>query len=109
MVTVSIWQRFVTVHQEDQDLLVQEAKKWRFRPIISNYQGNAQAVITHPKGDARQFARSVAIRVSGTSTCSARLAVFTSMVLAYKLPPTSVSIFCQCEPAAVKYNGLAIC
>ena len=58
MAAVSIWQRFVTIHQEDQDLLVQEAKKWRFRPIISNYQGNTQTVITHPKGDARQFARS---------------------------------------------------
>lgn len=53
----NLWQRFVTVHQEDQDLLTQEAKKWKFRPIISNYQGNPQAVITHPKGAAKEFTR----------------------------------------------------
>ena len=58
---VSLWQRFVTTFREDQDLLVSEfadaSKGYGFRPIVSNYQGNPQAVITHPKGDAQQYAR----------------------------------------------------
>jgi hypothetical protein len=56
-----LWQRFVTTFREDQDLLVKEFadknKGYNFRPIVSNYQGNPQAVITHPKGEAQQYAR----------------------------------------------------
>ncbi|KAA6420293.1 MAG: structural maintenance of chromosomes 5 [Trebouxia sp. A1-2] len=58
---LSLWQRFVTTFREDQDLLVKEfadkTKGYNFRPIVSNYQGNPQAVITHPKGEAQQYAR----------------------------------------------------
>jgi hypothetical protein len=58
---VTLWQRFVTTFREDQDLLVKEfadrSKGYNFRPIVSNYQGNPQAVITHPKGEAQQYAR----------------------------------------------------
>ncbi|KAL0040483.1 hypothetical protein WJX77_008439 [Trebouxia sp. C0004] len=58
---LTLWQRFVTTYREDQDLLVKEFaeknKGYNFRPIVSNYQGNPQAVITHPKGEAQQYAR----------------------------------------------------
>lgn len=61
---VSVWQRFVTMFREDQDMInnhfasQQSSGQGRpFRPIVSNYTGNPQAVITHPKGDAQQYER----------------------------------------------------
>ena len=67
-IAVSLWQRFVTVHEEDQNMLVEEGRKWSFRPIVSNYQGNSQAVITHQRGDARQYERHVALQACHAQT-----------------------------------------
>ena len=56
---VSLWQRFVTLHREDQDLITSHfsSQPGQFCPIVSNYAGNPQAVITHPKGEAQQYER----------------------------------------------------
>lgn len=56
--SMQVWQRFITVHREDQDLLLNEfGKQSSSRSIVSNYQGNPQTVITHPKGEAERYAR----------------------------------------------------
>ena len=53
-----LWSRFVTEFPEDQDLLAQEsAKRFNFRPIITNYSGNTQEVIRHRLGEASTFAQ----------------------------------------------------
>ena len=71
-----VWQRFVTVHREDQDLLNNEFPRTSaFRPIVSNYQGNSQAVITHPKGEAERYAR----QVGNTLSAIVLLGTFTSL------------------------------
>ena len=61
---VTVWQRFVTVYREDRDLITShfasQASSGQgkpFRPIVSNYTGNPQAVITHPRGEAQQYER----------------------------------------------------
>ena len=61
---VNVWQRFVTVFREDQDLISNyfanqpsSGQRKPFRPIVSNYTGNPQTVITHPRGEAQQYER----------------------------------------------------
>ncbi|KAL3130540.1 hypothetical protein ABBQ38_008351 [Trebouxia sp. C0009 RCD-2024] len=62
-VPMSVWQRFVTVFREDQDLINNHFASQPgsghgrpFCPIVSNYTGNPQTVITHPKGEAQKYA-----------------------------------------------------
>lgn len=73
---MTLWQRFVTTFREDQDLLVKEFadknKGYNFRPIVSNYQGNPQTVITHPKGEPQQYARLPKLPQNMSSLCNDR-------------------------------------
>ena len=51
-------------YREDQQAILthfEQLKQVRgntYRPTVAHYEGNAQAPITHPKGDASKFARS---------------------------------------------------
>ena len=50
--------RFITQHEEDQAQLQKDAKEhFRLRIIVTNYRGNAQQVLSHPKGEASAYAR----------------------------------------------------
>ena len=53
-----MWGRFVTTFEEDMQQLVQEAReRFSLKIIVSNYRGNPAQAITHPQGDAAQYAR----------------------------------------------------
>ncbi|KAL4440548.1 hypothetical protein ABPG75_003549 [Micractinium tetrahymenae] len=56
-VAATTWNRFVTHFNEDQDLLNAEFKALGFQPAISNFTGNPDAPISHPRGEAGSFAR----------------------------------------------------
>ena len=50
--------RFVVQTREDLALLQQDAKgQFDLRITATNFAGNAQQVLTHPRGDASRFAR----------------------------------------------------
>ena len=50
---------FVVESQQDQEFLVGKAKalRWRYKPTISCFTGDAGAPLTHPKGDPSSFGR----------------------------------------------------
>ena len=56
-----VWTFFVTETKEDQQLLIDtfrnNRQQWAYRPNVACFEGNANAPITHPKGEARQFSR----------------------------------------------------
>ena len=53
-----MWGRFVTTFEEDMQQMVQEAReRFNLKIIVSNYRGNPAQAITHPQGDAAQYAR----------------------------------------------------
>ena len=50
---------FVTESEEDQKYLINKQKelKWRYRPSISSFSGDAFAPLQHPKGEPSAFAQ----------------------------------------------------
>ncbi|KAK9813986.1 hypothetical protein WJX73_007994 [Symbiochloris irregularis] len=52
----SVLSRFVTQNQGDQQLLQQEMERKNLRVAVTNWPGNAQQVLSHPKGDASKYA-----------------------------------------------------
>lgn len=52
-----MWQRFVTVFHEDQDLLRKLARDRDYRGLFcTNYTGNTSAPLQHPDGRAEDYA-----------------------------------------------------
>lgn len=55
----NVWSYFVTVHKEDQILLLQELRRIGCKSPVTFFGGNPEAPITHPSGEASQYARYV--------------------------------------------------
>ncbi len=55
----NVWMMFVTESEEDQKYLINKQKelKWRYRPSISSFSGDAFAPLQHPKGEPSAFAQ----------------------------------------------------
>ncbi|PSC71853.1 Structural maintenance of chromosomes 5 [Micractinium conductrix] len=52
-----VWGNFVTQHQSDQDLLRQVFKDQKWNLSVSNYNGDPNEPISHPNGEAAEYAR----------------------------------------------------